>query len=166
MTRVFIGVGSNLEDPPLQVQAAIKELAVLAASRLVTCSALYRNPPMGPADQPHYVNAVVELETGLAALALLDQLQGIERRHRRMRTRRWGPRTLDLDILLYGDACFTTSRLQVPHPGIGQRNFVLYPLAEIAPGLSIPGLAPLESLLEQCSKDGLERLHDSVSQAV
>jgi 2-amino-4-hydroxy-6-hydroxymethyldihydropteridine diphosphokinase len=166
MTSAFIGLGSNLQSPLQQVRQAVDELAALPATSLVACSALYRSAPMGPPDQPHYVNAVAEIDTGLAVLTLLDELQGIERRHGRIRTERWGPRTLDLDILLYGDAGFSTPRIQIPHPGIGQRSFVLYPLAEIAPQLSIPGLGTLQSLLQQCSQDGLERLDDGVSRAV
>jgi 2-amino-4-hydroxy-6-hydroxymethyldihydropteridine diphosphokinase len=166
MTRAFIGVGSNLENPLLQVQRALGELAALPASQLVASSSLYRSPPMGPADQPYYVNAVVELATELAAVSLLDELQAIEQQHRRIRTEHWGPRTLDLDILLYGNAKVRTPRLQIPHPGIGQRNFVLYPLAEIAPRLSIPGVASLQSLLDQCARKGLERLDDSALCAV
>ncbi len=162
----YIGLGSNLDNPPQQLRRAIQELALFPESRLKACSSLYRSPPMGPAEQPDYINAVVELETGLAAESLLDALQDIERQHRRVRAGHWGPRTLDLDILLYGVGRIGTPRLQIPHPGIGQRSFVLYPLAEIAPGLSIPGLASLESLLQQCASDGLERLDDSVSATV
>jgi 2-amino-4-hydroxy-6-hydroxymethyldihydropteridine diphosphokinase len=113
---------------------------------------------MGPQDQPDYLNAVARLRTGLAPEALLDGLQGIESRHGRVRGRHWGPRTLDLDILLYGDRVLVTSRLRVPHPGIAQRNFVLYPLAEIDSHLEIPGHGRLADLLKRCPRDRLTRL--------
>ena len=157
----FIGLGSNLADPRQQVNSALQELSGLAATRLHSCSALYRSAPMGPQDQPDYINAVARLDTRLAPDALLDALQAIEMRHGRERSgERWGPRTLDLDILLYGDQCIDSPRLRVPHPGIADRNFVLYPLAEIAPDLEIPGLGPLPALLAACAPAGLERIAD------
>jgi len=112
-----------------------------------------------PADQPAYINAVARLETQLSVTALLDALQAIEAQHGRVRSgERWGPRTLDLDILLYGDAQIDTPRLRVPHPGLAERNFVLQPLAEIAPMLEIPGLGALRDLVMRCVVAGLERL--------
>jgi 2-amino-4-hydroxy-6-hydroxymethyldihydropteridine diphosphokinase len=141
------------------VETALGELAALPSTRLVTASSRYRTPPMGPPDQPDYVNAVAELETALAPLALLDELQRIESAHLRQRgAERWGPRTLDLDLLLYGDARLDLPRLTVPHPGIADRAFVLVPLAEIAPDLSIPGLGPLRRLVEKVSAAGMEKL--------
>lgn len=157
----FIGIGSNLADPRQQVNSALQELSGLAATRLHSRSALYRSAPMGPQDQPDYINAVARLDTGLTPDALLDALQAIEARHGRERNgERWGPRTLDLDILLYGDRCIDNPRLHVPHPGIADRNFVLYPLAEIAPDLDIPGLGPLSVLVAACASAGLERIAD------
>ena len=120
---------------------------------------------MGPQDQPDYVNAVVELSTSLQAEVLLDQLQAAERAQGRTRTRRWGPRTLDLDILLYGQNVYATDRLRVPHPGIAQRNFVLYPLAEVNAELQIPGLGSIQSLLARCSDADLYRLSTPVESA-
>lgn len=167
MTEVsaFIGLGSNLDDPRQQVSTALHELATLAATRVSAVSSLYRSAPMVglgvPVDQPAYINAVARVETGLSAEVLLNALQAIEARHGRVRGgERWGPRTLDMDILLYGDAHIDTPRLQVPHPGIAARSFVLYPLAEIAPDLEIPGAGTLRELLTHCPSAGLERLHE------
>lgn len=161
----FVGLGSNLQQPRRQVSAALDELAGLPDTHLTAASGLYRSPPLtGPgvaADQPPYINAVAQLETRLAVEVLLDALQAIEAAHGRVRTgERWGPRTLDLDILLYAGRRIDTPRLQVPHPGLTERNFVLYPLAEIAPDLDIPGQGPLRALLARCPMQGLERLTD------
>jgi len=152
---VFIGVGSNLDDPEAQVRSALRELDDVPHTRVSALSALYRSAPMGPQDQPDYVNAVAQLQTVLAAEQLLDALQAIEQVHDRRRGEHWGPRTLDLDILLYGDSSIATDRLSVPHPGIAQRNFVLYPLADIDATLDIPGVGRVQSLLAQCPQDGL-----------
>ena len=160
MTEVltYIGLGSNLDNPESQVKTAIEALAGLSQIRLQDHSSLYRSAPMGPQDQPDYVNAVAKLSTGLEPEALLDKLQGIERAQGRVRAQRWGPRTLDLDILLYGQCVLATERLKIPHPGIAERSFVLYPLAEISGQLEIPGLGRVQSLLEQCPDAGLSRL--------
>ncbi|WP_193222167.1 2-amino-4-hydroxy-6-hydroxymethyldihydropteridine diphosphokinase [Alkalilimnicola sp. S0819] len=156
--RVFIGLGSNLAEPARQVRDALRDLGALPDTRLVRQSSLYASPPMGPPDQPDYINAVAELRTELAPLALLAQLQGLERRSGRERVVRWGPRTLDLDILLWGERKLALEGLTVPHPGVHERAFVLYPLAEIAPGLSVPGRGELGALLAQCERGGLRRL--------
>jgi len=152
----YIGLGSNLSDPARQVRTALETLSISPDVKLLRKSGLYRSPPMGPADQPDYVNAVAQLETRLSPHDLLDLLQGIERQQGRVRGERWGPRTLDLDLLLYADRRIADERLSVPHPGLAHRAFVLYPLREIAPGLEIPGLGPLSGLLEQCPQEGLE----------
>jgi 2-amino-4-hydroxy-6-hydroxymethyldihydropteridine diphosphokinase len=154
----WIGLGSNLNDPVQQVKTALAELGGLVDCSLCAVSSLYRSPPMGPADQPDYVNAVARLRTRLPAAALLDALQGIEARHGRRRGRRWGERTLDLDLLVYGREVIDTRRLTVPHPGIAERNFVLYPLAELAPGLVIPGVGAVADLLKRCPDKGLSRI--------
>ncbi|MFN2309430.1 MAG: 2-amino-4-hydroxy-6-hydroxymethyldihydropteridine diphosphokinase [Gammaproteobacteria bacterium] len=156
----FIGLGSNLDDPRTQIERALQALSDLPETTCTAHSAMYRSAPMGPQDQPAYINAVARLETGLSAEALLDALQAIEARHGRVRGLRWGPRTLDLDILLYGSVVSDSPRLQVPHPGLVERNFVLYPLAEIAPDLVIPGLGPLQGWLAGCPPAGLERLRE------
>lgn len=167
MTEVlaYIGLGSNLNDPALQLRNAIAALAGLPQTRVLACSSLYRSAPMGPQDQPHYLNMVAELGTSLDPETLLDKLQDIERSQGRVRVRRWGPRTLDLDILLYGDDVLVTKRLIIPHPGIAERSFVLYPLAEICGQLEIPGLGAVQSLLEERSDTDLTRLPTSVQSA-
>ena len=157
---VYVGVGSNLENPEKQVRSGMDECAALPRTTLRARSSLYRSAPMGPQDQPDYVNAVACLETGLLPDALLQELQAIEQRHGRQRERpqHWGPRTLDLDILLYGQDVIDTEHLKISHPGIAERNFVLYPLAEIDSRLDIPGKGNLHALLQQCSDAGLTRL--------
>ena len=156
----YVGLGSNLEQPRQQLTEALSELAGLSGCRLAAHSSLYLSPPMGPADQPDYVNAVASIVTRLSAESLLDALQAIENRHGRVRAgERWGPRTLDLDLLLFGGSRIQTERLQVPHPRMAERAFVLVPLAEIAPGeLQIPGLGQLDDLLSMLSEDAVERL--------
>lgn len=139
MNRVYLALGSNLADPLHQVQAALDALAVLPQTTLVTTSAFYRTPPYGPPDQPDYLNAAVALDTGLAPEALLDQTQRIELEQGRVRKdERWGPRTLDLDIMLFGDLTLNTPRLIVPHYDIRNRAFMLVPLLSIAPEITFP----------------------------
>jgi 2-amino-4-hydroxy-6-hydroxymethyldihydropteridine pyrophosphokinase len=150
MSRAWIGLGSNLDAPRRQIEGAFAELEALPGTRLEGRSFLYSSSPMGPADQPDYVNAVALLETDLAPLVLLDALQAIEARHGRVRERRWGPRTLDLDLLLYDEKVMATPRLTLPHPGIGERDFVLLPLMEIAGDIEIPGRGRASRLLAQC----------------
>jgi 2-amino-4-hydroxy-6-hydroxymethyldihydropteridine diphosphokinase len=125
---------------------------------LLAQSSLYRSRAVGPV-QPDYINAVALVETSLTPLALLDALQSLEQAHRRVRLEHWGPRTLDLDLLLIDQQIIEHERLMVPHPFLTQRNFVLYPLAEITPGLILPSGEPLKELISQCSPNGLERLH-------
>lgn len=157
----WIGLGSNLNDPARQVNTALAELDRLPQSRLLACSGLYRSAPMGPQDQPDYINAVAGLVTALQASALLDALQAIEQAHRRVRGEHWGPRTLDLDILLYGADRIDTPALKVPHPGMADRNFVLLPLAEVVPQLMVPGLGDIEALCHAVGDSGLERIGDA-----
>jgi len=156
--RCFIGLGSNLADPKYQVSSAIDQIKQVEKTRFIQSSSLYSSPPMGPQDQPDYVNAVLEIETELSAHSLLDKLQGIEQEHGRIRKRHWGERTLDLDLLLFGDVVIDDDRLKVPHPGIAERAFVLYPLAEIAPELTIPKLGEVSTLKQQCPAAGLEKM--------
>lgn len=156
--RAYVGLGSNLGEPEAQLRQALEELDRLPDTDRVASSSLYRNPPMGPVPQPDYVNAVAALDTRLAPVELLAALQGIEQAHGRARVERWGPRTLDLDLLLYGERLIDEPRLRVPHPGLHERAFVLYPLAEIAAELSIPGRGPLTEWLGRCSADGLVRI--------
>jgi 2-amino-4-hydroxy-6-hydroxymethyldihydropteridine diphosphokinase len=145
---VYVGLGSNLQNPREQVRRALQELARLPGTRLDRHSSLYRSTPLGPQDQPDYVNAVACLATELEPLSLLDALQAIEQAHGRVRDRHWGARTLDLDILLYGDRVIALPRLQVPHPQMHLRSFVLKPLLEIAPGLAVPGRGPVAELAQ------------------
>ncbi|KXS37173.1 MAG: 2-amino-4-hydroxy-6-hydroxymethyldihydropteridine diphosphokinase [Halomonadaceae bacterium T82-2] len=153
----YVGLGSNLDDPEHQVRRALAELDALPLTRCEAGSPLYRSTPMGPQDQPPFINAVARLATHLSPLALLDQLQALEQRHRRVRRRHWGPRTLDLDLLLYGDCRGRWPRLTLPHPGITERNFVLVPLADIAPDTCI-GDAAVSHLADAIDRDGLQRL--------
>lgn len=155
---VYIGLGSNLSDPVNQIQLAITALDALPHSSIIAQSSLYSSPPMGPQDQPDYVNAVVSLETELSPHALLDALQAIEQGQGRVRKRHWGERTIDLDILIYDVQVLDDERLHVPHPGIAQRSFVLYPLAEIAPNIDIPVLGNIRMLLDNCPPEGIQLL--------
>ena len=156
MTRAWIGLGSNLDNPRDQILDAFRELAESDGISLVARSSLYLSEPMGPQDQPDFINAAALVETTLDPLALLAVLQGIEQRHARRRERHWGPRTLDLDLLLYGEESISHPDLTVPHPGIGDRCFVLLPLREIEPGLVIPGLGSVDNLLGRLGNPELE----------
>ena len=158
MTRVYIALGSNLANPLHQVQSALNALAELPQTKLTATSSLYRTPPLGPQDQPDYLNAVVALDTDLSAENLLDHTQKIELEHGRVRKdERWGPRTLDLDILLFGDEIINTERLTVPHYDMKNRQFMLYPLAEIAPELHFPSGESLQSVVAQLGAEPLTR---------
>ncbi|MFC0269179.1 2-amino-4-hydroxy-6-hydroxymethyldihydropteridine diphosphokinase [Kushneria aurantia] len=160
MNRAWIGLGSNLDDPRRQVETALEELDQLPLTRRTGASSCYASRPLGPQDQPDFINAVAELETGLSPLALLDQLQALEQRHRRVRDRHWGPRTLDLDLLLYNDRQLKTPRLTLPHPQMHQRAFVLLPLREIAPEMILPDGRRLDALAATQRAEGLQRLAD------
>src|SRR6187431_721969 len=157
MALAYIGLGSNLEDPLAQITHAFDELAEIAQTALLERSAIYSSQAIGP-EQPDYINAVALLDTHLEPLALLTALQAIEQAHQRLRIQHWGPRTLDLDLLLYGDQSINLERLTVPHPYLTQRSFVLYPLADITPNLHLPDGTPLADLLSRCPADGLVRL--------
>jgi 2-amino-4-hydroxy-6-hydroxymethyldihydropteridine diphosphokinase len=155
----YIGVGSNLDDPRMQLSRAFVSLADLPGTRLIVTSPLYRTQPFGPVQQPDFVNAVVGLLTQLEPLALLAGLQAIEAAQGRPKQReRWGPRVIDLDMLVYAGARRTDPALAVPHPGIVERNFVLYPLADIAPDLDIPGVGRVIELKGRVTSAGLRRL--------
>nr|WP_202623626.1 2-amino-4-hydroxy-6-hydroxymethyldihydropteridine diphosphokinase [Cronobacter turicensis] len=146
----FIALGSNLAEPLSQVNNALAALARIPHSRIVATSSFYRTPPLGPQDQPDYLNAAVALETTLSAEELLDNTQRIELEQGRVRkAERWGPRTLDLDIMLFGDATINTERLTVPHYDMKNRAFMLLPLSEIAPALRFPDGERLADVLER-----------------
>ncbi len=151
----YISLGSNLDQPEHQVLSAVKEIAAIPQLTLTDASRLYRSAPVGPGDQDDYINAVVEVETTLAPLDLLDALQAIEHKHHRQRIERWGARTLDLDILLYGQEVIHSERLTVPHKEMHWRNFVLMPLADINPLLALPLEQNLQTLLQEAGEDGL-----------
>ncbi|EHP3970429.1 2-amino-4-hydroxy-6-hydroxymethyldihydropteridine diphosphokinase [Vibrio parahaemolyticus] len=156
MITAYIAVGSNLADPVSQAQQAIEALKTLPNSAFVQASSLYSSTPMGPQNQPDYINAVVAIKTNLTPLELLDCTQAIEQEQGRVRKdERWGPRTLDLDIVLYGNEVINSERLIVPHYGMREREFVLYPLAEIAPSLQLPDGTEVSELLEQVDRNGL-----------
>ncbi|HHH36752.1 MAG TPA: 2-amino-4-hydroxy-6-hydroxymethyldihydropteridine diphosphokinase [Gammaproteobacteria bacterium] len=155
----YVGLGSNLEDPRAQVARTFPELDALPETRCVARSSLYLSKPLGELPQPDYVNAVAALETRLSPHRLLAGLQALEQRRGRVRGGlRWGPRILDLDLLLYAGVVLDDPGLTLPHPGLSQRDFVLYPLQEIAPGLSIPGLGSLAELVAGCRPRGLVKL--------
>jgi len=151
----YVGVGSNLAVPRAQVDRALRRLAGLPHSRLLRSSRLYRSAPWGVLDQPDFVNAVAAIETGLSPQALMQALLGIERDAGRDRgSDRWGPRILDLDLLLYGALTLAEPGLQLPHPHLHERAFVLLPLAEIAPHLDVPGRGPISALLANIDTTG------------
>jgi 2-amino-4-hydroxy-6-hydroxymethyldihydropteridine diphosphokinase len=156
MTSAYIALGSNLDDPEEQLRRAVISLAALPQTQLDSISSVYRSAAVGPGMQPDYLNAVARLTTELTAIALLDALQQLEREQGRVRDVRWGPRTLDLDLLLYGKETITSPRLTVPHPRMRQRHFVLYPLCEIgSKTLRLPDGTDIGTLLQQCPADGL-----------
>jgi 2-amino-4-hydroxy-6-hydroxymethyldihydropteridine diphosphokinase len=155
----WIGVGSNLEDPRAQVLAAFGRLKQLPRSRLVSTSRLYRSRPFGPVAQPDFVNAVAGVLTQLDSPALLKELRAIEvSMGRPERHEHWGPRIIDLDLLAWGCERRSDAHLTLPHPGIVERNFVLYPLAEIAPDLDLPGLGRVADLAAAVTAEGLTLL--------
>ena len=147
---VFIGLGSNLNHPIQQVLVAIEQIKALPQVTIENTSSLYQTAPMGPQDQPSYINAVVEVSTSLKSIELLHALQAIETQQGRTREgERWGARTLDLDILLFAEQVSNDPLLTLPHPGLALRNFVLYPLCEIDKQLNIPSLGPIKQLIKQ-----------------
>jgi 2-amino-4-hydroxy-6-hydroxymethyldihydropteridine diphosphokinase len=154
----YIGVGSNLDDPRAQLTRAFAKLAELPGTRVALISPIYHSRPFGPVKQPDFANAVVGLLTQLEPLVLLSGLQAIESVQGRPKEReRWGPRVIDLDLLAYGQQRRCDPQLTVPHPGIVERNFVLYPLADIAPDLEIPGLGRVTELKGRVTSEGLWR---------
>lgn len=159
MPRVFVALGANLADPIGQLERAVEALHRLPDTHLVACSRFYRSAPMGPADQPDYVNGVAELASHLAPHDLLDALQAIElSQGRERKAERWGPRTLDLDILLYGQWVLDDARLTLPHYGMKQRAFVLVPLSELAADLVLPDGSALADWVATCDRRDLHAL--------
>lgn len=158
--RAFIGLGSNLGQAKETINQALAALAHLPGTRMVAHSMLYRTPPWGRVDQPDFINAVAQLQTQLAPLMLLEHLLALERRFGRVRndTERWGPRQLDLDLLAYDEKILDDPGLHLPHPHLHERAFVLVPLAEIAPGLFIPGRGRVSELLAGLDTSGVHAL--------
>lgn len=160
----YVGLGSNMDGPAAQISRAFEELAALPDTRLMARSPLYKSPPMGPQDQPDFVNAAAALSTALAPQTLMQALLGIEQRHgRRREGTRWGPRSLDLDLLLYDDLVMHEPGLTLPHPGLHERAFVLYPLADIAPQQQVPGFGTVEALRARHPHARLWRLESAAS---
>ncbi len=158
MTLAYVGLGGNIGEPRRQLLAALGELDRLPQTRVTASSGFYRSAPLGRADQPEFLNAVAELDTELGAEDLLDRLLGIEMLHGRTRSLPNSPRTLDLDLLLYGDTSIAGARLTLPHPRMHERAFVLKPLAEIAPDVAIPGRGKARDLLAGCAAQFAERI--------
>lgn len=158
MTIVYIGLGSNLGSPRRHIISAIQSLGEIQFTSVTSSSSLYKSKPLGTQNQDDYVNAVVKIETDLEGIELLDCLQAIENDHGRVRNERWGPRTLDLDILMFGDDVIQNDRLTVPHPELTKRSFVLVPLVEIDAACVIPGKGLVSDLLMLVDQDGLEIL--------
>jgi 2-amino-4-hydroxy-6-hydroxymethyldihydropteridine diphosphokinase len=162
----YIGLGSNLDTPARQIQRAFVELDNLPNTRLQARSHLYKSRPLGPQDQPDYINAVALLTTELAPLELLRALRRLEQDHgrRRIHESRWGARSLDLDILMYGDRHLVTEDLTLPHPQMHVRSFVLYPLAELAPELVIPEHGRVQDLRDRCHTPAIEPYEETANE--
>lgn len=158
MITAYIALGSNLNTPVEQLNSALNAIENLSQTKLLAVSSFYQSKPLGPQDQPDYVNAVAKIETTLAPLDLLDELQRIENEQGRVRLRRWGERTLDLDILLYGNEMIQNDRLTVPHYDMHNREFVIVPLAEISPDLILPNGTKLAELADQFTHHEMKKL--------
>jgi 2-amino-4-hydroxy-6-hydroxymethyldihydropteridine diphosphokinase len=158
----YVALGSNLAQPARQVERAFEALAALPGTRLMLRSAAYSSPPMGPVEQPDFVNAVAALLTQLDPLTLLHELQALETRlGREVPVMRWGPRVIDLDLLVHGQTRCDEAELTLPHPGIAERDFVLVPLAEISPSLDVPGVGRVDALLQGRAPPALARIPGS-----
>lgn len=157
--KAWLGLGSNLQQPAVQLREALKRLSGINGVEKLEASSFYRTPPWGDEHQDDFVNAVARIETSLEPVALLDELQAIENLMGRKRSgRRWGPRLIDIDLLLYGDRQLQLDGLEIPHPRMHERAFVLVPLAELDPKLEIPGRGAVEGFLQQIDCSGIKRL--------
>lgn len=171
MSQVYIGLGSNLgrdiganyQTPRIQLDNALEAIAQHPQIELLKVSSFYQTKAIAPTGQPDYINAAARLETDLSPLELLDFLQSVENRQGRVRTQRWGPRTLDLDILLYDQVIEHSDRLTIPHPRLHERAFVLAPLCDLAPQLVIPNKENVRQLLANCAPQGILKLPDQLS---
>lgn len=157
-TDAFIGLGSNLKEPAAQLARAVAELAALPGTTLVAQSPFYASSPVGPQDQPDFVNGAAWISTELPPHTLLDHLQAIEHAHGRERLQHWGPRTLDLDLLVFGDQVLNDDRLTVPHRELPNRNFALQPLLDLKPDLKLPDGTTIANLKAQCPDNRLRKL--------
>ena len=161
---VYIGLGSNLDDPARQIDRAVAALAELPRTRCIGRAGAFRSRPMGPVEQPDFLNAAVGLLTQLSPQAFLSELKALERKlGRTLPAVRWGPRVIDLDLLVYGGVQLEEAELTLPHPGIQDRNFVLMPLMELAPDLDIPGRGRVSRLAAAVTRAGIERLPTSAA---
>jgi len=159
LSDVFVGIGSNLENPSLQVKETFKELRLLHDTECHAVSSLYKSKPMGPQNQPDYMNAAAWLKTSLDPERFLNELQSIEDQHcRNHGNEHWGPRTLDLDIIVFSDITMSNNRLTIPHPLAHERGFVLRPLHEIKPDLYIPNQGYVRELLQNCKYNSVEKI--------
>jgi 2-amino-4-hydroxy-6-hydroxymethyldihydropteridine diphosphokinase len=165
LSTAYIGLGSNLNNPHLQIDSAVNTLRDTSNIDAVHCSYYYSSKAVGPGEQPDYVNAVVRCQTHLSPMALLAQLQLIENQHGRQRDIRWGARTLDLDLLLYDDICLEEATLQIPHPEISKRNFVLYPLFDLNPELVFPDGNTLRKMISAVPMTDLHRIDPNLRAA-
>lgn len=154
VNTAFVGLGSNLDNPQAHIERALVELGEIVHTQILKSSRLFKTKPVGPA-QPDYINAAAQLDTNLEAHELLDQLQRIEQAHQRVRKIHWGPRTLDLDLLLFNQQVINSERLKVPHPYLEQRSFVIVPLYDIDPLLVLPNGTALASLWNACDSSDL-----------
>ena len=155
--HVYIGIGSNLKNPIQQVESAVHALKSLPQTTWIQRSSWYESKPIGPNDQPNYINGVAHIKTSLTPNELLSQLHHIENDHGRTRDVRWGARTLDLDILVFGQQTLNTDSLTIPHKELPNRNFVVIPLWEITPDLCVPNVPSLDILKDQLGMDGLQK---------
>lgn len=158
MKEAYVALGSNLGDPIAQIEQAILSLSQIPQTVLRARSSLYRTPPWGKTDQPAFVNAVVKIETSCSPHALFEYLQAIEKSQKKKKIEKWGPRTIDCDLILYGNEVMESAELTLPHPRMFVRGFVLIPLAEIAPALIFPMGKSITDLLVQCDCAGIEKL--------
>ncbi|HEY8537885.1 MAG TPA: 2-amino-4-hydroxy-6-hydroxymethyldihydropteridine diphosphokinase [Steroidobacteraceae bacterium] len=162
-TPAYVAIGANLGEPIATVRRAFSHLNALPSTRLIARSRLYRSAPLGPQDQPAFVNAAAGLLTELSALDLLRELKALEVKLGRVTPAvRWGPRIIDFDLCVFGSQRIETDELTVPHPGVPLRNFVLYPLFDLAPDLEVPGHGRVRELLGRASAEGLEALPDTI----
>jgi 2-amino-4-hydroxy-6-hydroxymethyldihydropteridine diphosphokinase len=160
MALVYIALGSNMDSPHGQLDSALEAITQQPDMELTALSSRYQTAPIGP-QQPDFINAAAELSTDLSPLALLDALQAIEQQQNRVRSIHWGPRTLDLDILFYDNLLMDNERLIIPHPRIGERAFVLVPLADLNPQLTLPSGETVAQLLANCSQQGIVKIESS-----